>query len=340
MNLLDIFIFSVNAIMPLICIILLGYFLKQKGFFNKEFLKYGNKLVFRVCLPVLLFCNIAELESLAGIPWMAVFYVLAIIVVLVIIGYIIARFTPDVNQKGVMMQCIFRSNFALIGVPLAELIGGSDGVTAAAILSAFTIPIYNVTAVIVLTAFKSGEGEGEMSSKMKFIKAQLKNIAKNPLIIGVLSGILVLVLKMTVAKHIPERVFSDFKFVGTSLTYIARSATPLSLLVLGGQFEFSKVGGFKKQLIIGTAGRTLVAPLLGVGIAAFLTRAGILVFEPAVFAAFIALFATPVAVASAIMAEEMKNDGQLAAQLVVWTSLVSVFTLFGFIFLSRMLGVL
>lgn len=335
MNLLDIFIFSVNAIMPLICIILLGYFLKQKGFFNKEFLKYGNKLVFRVSLPVLLFCNIVELESLSSIPWAAVLYVLCVIFILVIIGYIIARFTPDVNQKGVMMQCIFRSNFALIGVPLAELIGGGAGVTAAAILSAFTIPIYNVTAVIVLTAFKGGALD-----KGSFIKEQLKKIAKNPLIIGVLSGIVVLILKLTVAPKLPQRIFTDFKFVGTSLTYIARSATPLSLLVLGGQFEFSKVRGFRKQLITGTLGRTVIAPLIGVGVAAILTRTGILVFEPAVFAALIALFATPVAVASAIMAEEMENDGQLAAQLVVWTSLVSVFTLFGFIFVARMLGVL
>lgn len=333
MNLLDIFIFSVNAIMPLILIILIGYFLKQKGFLTKEFLKIGNKLVFRLCLPVLLFCNIVELDSLSGIPWMAVLYVLAIIFILIVIGFIIAKFTPDPNQKGVMMQCIFRSNFALIGVPLAELIGGSAGVTAAAILSVVTIPIYNIVAVIVLTVFKGGEASGS-------IKAQLKNILKNPLIIGVFSGFVVLLLKLYVADYLPQRIFSDFKFVGTTLSYISRSATPLSLIVLGGQFEFSKIKGFKKQLITGTLGRTVIAPLIGIGVAVVLNKLGILYFKPAVFAALIALFATPVAVASAIMAEEMQNDGQLAAQLVVWTSLISVFTLFIFIFLSRLFGVL
>lgn len=333
MNLFDILIFSVNAIMPLICIIVLGYFLKQKGFFSKDFLKIGNKLVFRVSLPVLLFCNIADLQSLSSIPWKAVIYVFSILVILVIIGFIVAVLTPDVNQKGVMMQCIFRSNFALIGVPLAELIGGSQGVTAAAILSAFTIPVYNVLAVIVLTGFKGGTDAAS-------IKGQIKGIAKNPLIIGVLLGILVLVLKITVAPHLPQSIFYNFRFIKTSLDYIARSATPLSLLVLGGQFEFSKIKGFKKQLIIGTTCRTFVAPLLGVGIATILTKTGLLVFEPAIFAALTALFATPVAVASAIMAEEMDNDGQLAAQLVVWTSLVSVFTLFGFIFVERFFGVL
>lgn len=333
MNLLEIFIFSVNAIMPLICIILLGYFLRRFGFLTKDFLKIGNKLVFRVCLPVMLFNNIVELKSFSGIPWLSVLYVLCIIIVLIVIGFIIACCTKDPNQKGVMMQCIFRSNFALIGVPLAELIGGSSGVTAAAIMSAFTIPIYNFVAVIVLTIFK--EEKAAFS-----VKKQMVKIAKNPLIIGVLSGILVLVLKITIGTKLSAAFYKDFKFISTTLTYISRSATPLSLLVLGGQFEFSKLKGYKTQIIIGTLGRTVVAPLIGVGLAAILTKTGILNFEPAVFAALISLFATPVAVASAIMAEEMNNDGQLAAQLVVWTSLVSVFTLFGFIFFARMVGVL
>lgn len=333
MKLFDIFIFSVNAIMPLILIILLGYFLKQKGFLTKEFLKIGNKLVFRVCLPTMLFCNIAELNDIKQIPWNAVIYVLGIIIILVIIGYIIARFTPDVNQKGVMMQCIFRSNFALIGVPLAELLCGNAGVSAAAILSAFTIPIYNILAVLVLTGFK-----GEKSAAS--IKNQIKGILHNPLIIGVVLGIIVLILKMTLAPKIPRSIFEDFRFIKTTLTYISRSATPLSLLILGGQFEFDKIKGYRIQIITATIGRTLIAPLIGIGIAIVLTKTGILIFEPAIFAALISLFATPVAVASAIMAEEMNNDGQLAAQLVVWTSLISVLTLFGFIFFARFFGVL
>lgn len=333
MKLIDILIFSINAIMPLILIILLGYFLKRKGFLSKEFLKIGNKLVFRVCLPILLFCNIAELEDISQIPWTAVLYVLCIIVILVIIGFVIAVLTPDVNQKGVMMQCIFRSNFALIGVPLAELLGGNAGVSAAAILSAFTIPIYNILAVIVLTRFK---GNAESNS----IKAQIKGIVHNPLIIGVFLGIVVLFAKMFIGHYVPLKAFDNFKFVKVTLNYLARSATPLSLIVLGGQFEFSKIMGYKKQLIVGTLGRTVIAPFIGLGIALVLKKSGIVDFNPGIFSALISLFATPVAVASAIMAEEMENDGQLAAQLVVWTSLVSVFTLFSFIFMARFFGVL
>lgn len=333
MNLLEILLFTINAILPLILLILLGYFLRKIGLLTKEFLKVGNKLVFRVCLPTLLFCNISGLESIREIPLNAVVFTLAIIVLLVILGYFTTFVTKDARQKGVMMQCVFRSNFALIGIPLAEMIGGSQGVTIAAILSAFTIPIYNILAVIVLNAFINGK-KGNSLSK------QAKEIAKNPLIIGVFLGLAVFALKQLLSDTgIPEAI-GTLSFINTTLTYVSRTATPLALLVLGGQFEFSSVKGYRKQIIVATLGRTVVAPLLGVFGAYLLMQSHVTHFEPAAIAAFIALFGTPVAVSSAIMADEMNNDGQLAAQLVVWTSILSIITLFVIIFCSRMIGIL
>ena len=333
MNLLSILVFTVNAILPIILLILLGYVLKRIGLFTKEFLKTGNKVVFRVCLPTLLFCNIAEIESINSIPLNAVIFTLTVIVILVLLGFLSTFVTTEKTQKGVMMQCIFRSNFALIGIPLAEMIGGSEGVTVAAILSAFTIPLYNILAVIVLSVF-IGEKRDHSVTK------QVKAITKNPLIIGVVLGLLASFLKQVLAGNHALALLGDFSFLQTTLSYVSRTATPLALLVLGGQFEFSSVKGYRKQIVIATLGRTVVAPLLGVFGAYLLIRNHVTYFEPATIAAFIALFGTPVAVSSAIMADEMNNDGQLAAQLVVWTSLISIITLFMFIFISRLIGIL
>ena len=334
MSLTDIFLFSINAILPLILLILLGYFLKEINLLTKEFLKIGNKMVFRVSLPVLLFCNIVELESISEIPWSVVGYVLCVIIILLVLGFIASFATKEKKQKGVIMQCIYRSNFALIGIPLAEMIGGSDGVTVAAILSAFTIPTYNILAVIVLSAFVT-EKNGN-----KKILMQIKGIAKNPLIIGVVLGIIALIIKQTFATSALVTTIGNLTFIQTTLKYIARTATPLALIVLGGTFEFESVKGYRKQIIIATIGRTIIAPLIGVGGAYVLMRNNIINFEPEAIAALIALYGTPVAVSSAIMAEEMKNDGQLAAQLVVWTSIISIFTLFLLIFITRLIGIL
>lgn len=333
MKILDILLFTTNSILPLILLILIGFFLRRKGFFTEEFLKIGNKTVFYVCLPALLFQNIAEIDGLSQIRLDVVGYAAGVIVVLLLLGYLVTFLISDPKQKGVIHQCIFRSNFALIGVPLAELIGGGEGVRVAAVLSLFSIPIYNMAGVVVLSVY------GGKGVKLDLRKI-LKGIVTNPLIIGVFAGLLFALLRMGLGETQLWAMGAKLTFLPAAVKFLSRSATPLALLVLGGQFDFQKISGYGKPLVIGVVGRNIAAPIIGVGIAGVLSKLGVVSFGPEVFAALIALFATPVAVASAVMAEAMDNDGQLASQLVVWTSLVSLVSLFVTIALSRTFGVL
>ena len=117
-------------------------------------------------------------------------------------------------------------------------------------------------------------------------------------------------------------------------------ASPLALIVLGGQFVFSAAGKMLREIVLGTAWRTVLSPAIGLGLAILLNRLGLLRFGPAEYTALVALFGTPVAVSSAIMAGEMGNDEQLAGQYVVWTSLASMFTIFLFVVLLRSMGLI
>ena len=100
-------------------------------------------------------------------------------------------------------------------------------------------------------------------------------------------------------------------------------------MILGGQFEFSAVKGMTKEIIVGTVWRIVLAPLIGIGLAVLFSKlTPVLNDLDAVYPTLIALFGTPVAVSSAIMAGAMKNDEQLATQYVVWTSLGSIITIF------------
>lgn len=119
------------------------------------------------------------------------------------------------------------------------------------------------------------------------------------------------------------------KLFYTALNNLKAIASPFALLVLGGQFEFSAVRGLLKEIAAGTLWRIVLAPLLGVGGAVILSRSfGILSCGVNEYPALIALFGSPVAVSSAVMAGSMGGDEQLATQLVVWTSLLSIITIF------------
>ena len=328
---------AVNAIAPMILLIGLGYYLKSVGFLSKEFLKIGNKLVFQVGLPVMLFVNVYDIDNLNQMNWSVVIYCIAITILLFLAGFVMALFFTKVpRRRGVLLQCTFRSNFAIIGLSLASALGGAQAVANASIISCVTIPLYNVLAVIALSVFMDSDRAGKNG-----LKNVLINIAKNPLIWGVLTGIFVVLIRQLQEIVFGTVLFSikeDMKFLYSALNQIKSLTTPLSLLVLGGQFTFSAVKALRKEIFAGTLMRTVIAPLIGVGCAAVLNLTPYFYCDSDMYPALVALFGSPVAVSSAVMAGAMGNDEQLAGQLVVWTSIVSIFTIFIQVCLLMYLG--
>lgn len=330
--------FAINAIMPIVLLIVLGYGLMRAHFFDEKFLKMANRFVFFVALPVLLAKNIYDVESIAQIEFDIVIIACLGILLLFLIGlFVVMWLVPKDERKGVVLQCLFRSNFAIIGLPLATSLGGNGAAALVSILAAFTIPLFNILAVISLTMFNKEHGN------MSFKKV-LKDVIKNPLIIGVVVGSIILVLREFIPMSGGEPVFlikRDLPFFYQAVKYVADIASPLALIVLGGQFKFKALASMVKEVTIGVLGRLVFAPLLGFGLI-YIAAALFPNFEmePSYFAGIIALFASPVAVSSAVMASEMKADESLAAQLVVWTSLFSVFTIFGIVITLKSLNLL
>ncbi len=321
---------AVNAVLPIIAVIVLGYLLKQRGFLTPDFLKTGNQLVFKLCLPVMLFVNVYDIEGLAAIRWDIVVYCVAVTLLIFSLGLLTCILTTSVpERRGVILQCAFRSNYAIIGLSLAAALGGEEAAAVAAILSAFSIPTFNVLAVVALSVFVGGQ--------KKSPKSILLNILKNPLILGVAAGLLALVLRNLQSVF---RLKEDIPFLYKTLTNIKSITSPLALIILGGQFTFSAVKGMFREIAVGTLWRIVLAPLIGVGGAVLLTEMGVLSCGVNEFPALIALFGSPVAVASAIMAGSMRNDEQLATQLVVWTSLCSILTIFAQVCILMALGYL
>lgn len=336
MNQLSLFMTAFNAVAPVVSLILLGYFLKQKGLLSKEFLRQGNWLVFHVCLPCMLFINVYDIAGFSAINWSIVLYCTAMAFLIFLLGLGAAvTATKDPRRRGVVWQCTFRSNFAIIGISLAGALAGDEAVAISAVISAFSIPLFNVLAVIALSVFTRHKGSS--------LRCILVNILHNPLLIGIALGMACLGLREGQRYLFGEVLFSlqhHTKFLYTTLNYLKALTTPLALIILGGQFEFTAVRELRREIAAGTLWRTVISPLLGVGGAIALSDMGILSCGSTVYPALIALFGSPVAVSSAIMAGSMDNDEQLATQLVVWTSLLSVPTVFLQVYLLLSLGFL
>jgi len=307
---LDSLVVSFNAVAPIFLMVSLGYCLKLRRILDRQTLAVMNGLCFGIFLPLLLFINIYHTEiSTIFNRELIIFVIASILVTFLLVSLLIPLFEKDSSRRGVMIQGIFRSNFVILGIPLSAAVYGADSVGLTAMLIAIIVPLYNVLAVTTLVMHSSG--------KMEFRKVAI-GILRNPLIIATLLGLSFLLLGI----QLPV-------FVESAISDMAKIAAPLSIIVLGGSFEFSRISGNKRTIAMGVLGRLVVVP-------AFLLGAAILCgFRGMTLMVLIAAFATPTAISSFVMAQNMGGDGELAGHLVVFSSLFSCVTLFLWIFLLR-----
>lgn len=329
---MDTFIFSLEAVLPIILVIAAGYGIRRMGIVTDDFLKQANTFVFKVSLPLYLFCSVYNIENVKDIN----FRLLAVAVLLVLIIFFIALvtiliYTKDSGKRGALIQIAFRSNYAIIGLPLAKAMGGESALADAALISAVGIPLFNALAVITLTVF-SYDNQGKKVSLTSIVRS----IVTNPLIIGVFAGVLLVCMR----GHTDIRLKNDLPALYGAVENIGRIASPLALIVLGGRFKISSVRELAPDITVGVIWRLFAAPIIGLGGAMLLASRGMVALDSGAYPALIAFFGSPAAVSSAIMAESMHSHGELARQLVIWTNIVSVFTLFATIVFFRSLGML
>lgn len=306
-------ILSINVVAPLFLTIMFGYLIRKINLVDDYTLRRMNNLIFKTFLPMLLFFNIynTKIEGTLNIKLM-IFATSAILISCIGASIIIPFVEKENKKRGVLVQAIFRSNFVLFGLPVVLSLFGDGSVGVTSILIAVIVPMFNFLAVIVLEIFRGG--------KINFKKI-IKGIITNSLIIASILGILMLILKIKIPL-ILEKTISD----------MSKIATPLALIVLGGSFKIEKINKNLKQLVIGIIGKLIIVPLIFMPIAIYLG------FRNIELASVMIMLAAPVAVSSFTMAEQMEADGELAAQLVVFTSMLSIVTIFIYIFTMKQFG--
>ena len=211
------------------------------------------------------------------------------------------------------IQGLYRTNYLILGLPIASGLAGGVDLGAVAVLGAIVVPMFNVLAVITLEVYN---GEKPQIGKL------LKDIAKNPLIVGSLLGLLFLVLDV----RLPQ-------MLEIGVRDLSRIASPLMLFLLGAFFRFDGVSAHIRELTAVCLGRLVIFPAVA------LTAALKLGFTGVEFVALLALFASPTAVASFTMAQQMGGDAELAGNIVVMTSLLCSLSFFCWSLLFKTLGV-
>ncbi|MBR2560838.1 MAG: AEC family transporter [Eubacterium sp.] len=308
-------IVACNAVIPFLIYLGAGYAAKRTGIVEDTFLKKLNTMNFRLFYPFVMFNSFYQIEPGMHLsPKPIAFSVVMLGIVIFLSCLLVPRFVKEDKKRSVVIQAIYRSNAVLYALPLSESVFQQNGVVICAMVVAVIVPIYNITAVILLERYS-----GKTSSPAKLIR----DVLKNPLIIGAMAGVVFLLTGV----RLPQAVLGPVSAFGNM-------ATPLALFVLGGSLVFGDMKKNRKYLTGVSLLRLVLVP------AVVLMVSCMFAFSPAERFVLFAVFATPIAVASYPMAQNMGGDGELAGQLVFVTTVLSIITLFIWIFLQSSLNML
>lgn len=309
------FIVAVKAIIPLFILIGMGIYVRWRKMLTDTELQHVNAMVFRVFFFCMMFYNMYTTTiATAFRPRLMAFTVTALFVMLLVSGIVVCTVEKDNRSRGAMLQGLFRSNFVLLGLPLVENIFGPEAVAVPTMMIAVVSPIYNIVSIFILESFR---GKGHFSLASSFAK-----VLRNPMIVGALLGLFFVITGISV----PEPLLKPVR-------QIAYCTSPVALLILGASFRFGTVSEEKRNLAILVLGRLLVIPALVMGTAYYMGFRGV------DFVTILCIFATPCAVASFAMAQQLGSNAKLAGNGVVVTSAFSSITLFFWVVLFKALGV-
>ena len=314
-NMSDI-IFSFNVIMPVFMIVFLGIILKRKRMIDEHFVTVSSSLVFNITIPALIFINIAEANFSQAFQGKMILFAMVSVLLSFLLLYYLTFWIKDSKSRGSYIQNSFRSNFAILGFAILYNLFGQSVIAPASILLSFVMLLFNILSIFALIRFRENRSRVD-------VKHILIEILKNPLVI---SAFLAIPFSLYSIK-LPQ-------FLEQSINYLASLTMPLALIGIGGAMSFRSMKKDMFLIVSSTLIKIVFLPLI------FTFLAVIMGIRGQNLGILFVLFASPTAIVSFIMAKAMDSNSVLAANVILLSTLASVFTLGGGIFLLRFFGLI
>lgn len=296
-------LFSASITGPICLMLVLGVVLKRTGVINDNFIDVASRIVFQVTLPAMLFLSIVKSQhDFSSSAALIGYGLLANFLFFLFTTFFTKKAFPQHLDPGVIIQGGFRANTAIIALAYVANTYGEPGLALAAMYVAATTILYNIQAVITLTP------KGE-SSGLKAAGVIAKTLTKNPLIIGILLGVLCYSLSLPIPKMVTD-----------AGQYFANMTLPLALLCTGGSLNIGSLRSDKSPAWFATAHKLILAPIL-------ITSGALLFgFRGLELGLVFLMSASPTAAASYVMARAMGGNATLAANIIALTTVFSLFT--------------
>lgn len=301
----------VTTIVPVFLVMGLGYVLRRRGLISDVFLTDANSLLYHVCLPCLLFVKIAAVPLDISFNARLVAGSVGVLVLMFGASYGLAKLLGYPHQiVGVVSQGAARGNMAYMGLAVIYYAWGDAGLVTSGILLACLVPPVNLLSIVVLSMARSSCGG-------RGLVFWLREVVGNPLIQAAVAGMAVALLEV----HLPE-------ILSRGLGLVAEMTLPLALVAIGGSFAPQPVR-FSRDVLLIVVLKNVVMPL-----ATLLVLAGLKV-QGVDLAVGVLIAAMPTAMISYVMASELGGDTRVAGSAIFVSTLASMVTIAGWMYVVK-----
>ena len=301
---MDIFLRSISGILVILGMILVGFVIGEKGWFDDKSRGLLAKLVTQVALPCYMLYTITQRFTAADLLIMLPalrFPALSMVILLGIATAVARIFAVRQDRRGLFISMFFNCNTIFVGLPINQALFGDASIPYVLIYYMCNTTFFWTLGTYLIQ--RDGEGEAQFD-----LKTSLKKVFSPPLM-GFLLGLVMVMLQI----KLPA-------FLASDLQYLGNLTTPLSMIFIG--LSVSHVG--VKQLVLGKdqllilLGRFLVAPLLMASIVYWLPLPSLMK------QVFIIQSAMPVMTNAPVVARLYGADSDYAAVMVTETTLATM----------------
>ena len=315
---LETLLFTAGVTLPVCMMLLVGIVLRKTGFVDDHFVNTSSRLVFNFGLPAVLFFSLSSLDhSQPFDPYLLLFACVMSVAGFVLAWLLALNVVPQWHERGVFIQGAARGNLAVVGLALADNMYGEQGIALLSLLMAVTIPVYNIISIIVLTYY--GQDRQQSVSPAKLVR----DILSNPLIIALLAGVLFSFTDFVVPDVIDK--------VGN---YFAQITLPLALLGVGASLSRKVLRQTSQSSFWAGLTKVVLLPVITVPVAMLLG------YTDMELGVVFLMMSCPTAAASFVMAKASGGNGELAANIIVLTTLAALPAVSFGLFAMRMSGVI
>lgn len=306
------FVMAAKVVLPMAMMVGIGVLFRIFSLADAPTMKKVDNMIFKVFMPMVSFYNIYKTDFSVFNNWSYILYGAAVLILLLFVAmFLVPKLVHPGPTAASYGQTLFRSNYLIFGNAVAESIYGAGNYGIVTLLGSIAVPLFNAEAAILLEKARNGSASG---------KKLLVAVVKNPTVIATIAGLAVNFTGLV----LPEMVLDVVQD-------LAGLTTPLSFLSIGVTLSLGAVSQ-KKYLVSASLLRLVVIPVI------FVSLGAVLGFRGQELCALMILFAAPVAVSSYPMAAAMGADGEFAAQMVAYTTVFCLPTIFVFTLVLNALG--